>query len=75
MARGVTVWITGLPAAGKTTLATAVQARLAAGARPALHERARVASAEVWVATPAAECARRDPKGLYRRAAAGELTV
>ena len=135
MAPGITVWITGLPAAGKTTLALAVQARLAEGARPAivldgddlrgglsrdldhsragrrenvrraaeaaaliagqgaivvvslvapyradrdaarrLHERARIAFAEVWVATPAAECARRDPKGLYRRAAAGELT-
>lgn len=29
---------------------------------------------EVHVATPAAECMRRDPKGLYRRAAAGELS-
>ncbi len=135
MAPGITVWITGLPAAGKTTLALAVQARLAESARPAivldgddlrgglspiwttrapagartsagsaevaaliagqsaivlvslvapyradrdaarrLHERAQIAFAEVWVATPVAECARRDPKGLYRRAAAGELT-
>lgn len=29
---------------------------------------------EVHVATPLAECARRDVKGLYARAAAGELT-
>jgi adenylylsulfate kinase len=29
---------------------------------------------EVYVATPLAECARRDVKGLYARAAAGELT-
>jgi bifunctional enzyme CysN/CysC len=29
--------------------------------------------AEVWVKTPAEVCAKRDPKGLYRKAAAGEL--
>jgi bifunctional enzyme CysN/CysC len=29
--------------------------------------------AEVWVKTPAELCAERDPKGLYRKAAAGEL--
>jgi len=29
--------------------------------------------AEVWVKTPAEVCAERDPKGLYRKAAAGEL--
>ncbi|SDQ32793.1 adenylyl-sulfate kinase [Actinopolyspora saharensis] len=29
---------------------------------------------EVHVATPATECMRRDPKGLYRRAASGELS-
>jgi bifunctional enzyme CysN/CysC len=28
---------------------------------------------EVWVKTPAELCAERDPKGLYRKAAAGEL--
>jgi bifunctional enzyme CysN/CysC len=28
---------------------------------------------EVWVKTPAALCAERDPKGLYKKAAAGEL--
>jgi bifunctional enzyme CysN/CysC len=27
----------------------------------------------VWVKTPAEVCAERDPKGLYKRAAAGEL--
>lgn len=30
---------------------------------------------EVHVATPLAECARRDPKGLYAKAAAGEITA
>jgi bifunctional enzyme CysN/CysC len=29
--------------------------------------------AEVWVKTPAEVCAKRDPKGLYEKAAAGEL--
>ena len=29
---------------------------------------------EVHVATPVGECARRDPKGLYARAFAGEIT-
>jgi bifunctional enzyme CysN/CysC len=29
--------------------------------------------AEVWVKTPAEVCAKRDPKGLYKKAAAGEL--
>ena len=29
--------------------------------------------AEVWVKTPAAVCAKRDPKGLYKKAAAGDL--
>jgi bifunctional enzyme CysN/CysC len=29
--------------------------------------------AEVWVKTPASVCANRDPKGLYKKAAAGEL--
>ena len=28
---------------------------------------------EVWVSTGLAECERRDPKGLYARARAGEL--
>lgn len=29
--------------------------------------------AEVWVKTPAAVCAKRDPKGLYKKAASGDL--
>ena len=29
--------------------------------------------AEVWVKTPAEMCAERDPKGLYKKAASGEL--
>lgn len=39
------------------------------------HHRSRdTAFVEVYVATPVTECARRDPKGLYARAYAGELT-
>ena len=35
---------------------------------------AGVRFAEVWVATPLAECEARDPKGLYAKARAGEIT-
>jgi adenylylsulfate kinase len=38
------------------------------------HRRRGTDFLEVYVATPMAECARRDPKGLYARAFAGELT-
>jgi bifunctional enzyme CysN/CysC len=31
------------------------------------------AFAEVWVKTPAEVCSARDPKGLYKKAASGEL--
>ena len=121
------VWITGLPSAGKSTLARALHARLADAGRAAVlldgdvvrpilgarghdaaarddfyarlaalaghlaqqgvivivaataHRRAyRVAAreraprfVEVFVATPLAECERRDPKGLYAKARAG----
>lgn len=132
---GATVWMTGLPASGKSTIATALEARLLAMGRPALrldgdnlrhglnsdlgfsaadraenvrrtahaavllaeagtvavvslvspyardrdaaralHEAAGLTFVEVWVDTPLAECERRDPKGLYARARAGEIT-
>jgi adenylyl-sulfate kinase len=132
---GATVWLTGLPASGKSTVAAAVEARLLAAGRPAylldgdnlrhglngdlgfsaedraenvrrtaevaalladagvvalaalvspyradrdaaraVHERRGLAFLEVWVSTSLAECERRDPKGLYARARAGELT-
>jgi adenylyl-sulfate kinase len=126
------IWITGLPAAGKTTLAHHIQAALRGRTIPvvlldgddlrrtvnadlgyteaARHENvrrigeiARVLLAqsftvvvacispfraqretlrasfapgrfvEVFVDTPLAVCRQRDPKGLYRRAAAGKL--
>jgi len=132
--RGATIWMTGLPASGKSTLAVEVEALLVGAGRPALrldgdnlrhglngdlgfsasdraenvrrtahaaallaeagvvalvalvspyagdraaaraiHETAGVPFLEVWVSTPLAECERRDPKGLYARARAGEL--
>lgn len=132
--RGATIWFTGLPASGKSTIAAAVEARLvrdgrsayrldgdnlrhgvcgdlgfshhdreenvrrcgevarlfadagtvaivsvvspfAAGraAARALHERDGLRFVEVFVNTPVEECMRRDPKGLYARAAAGTL--
>lgn len=38
-----------------------------------LHERDGLAFIEVFVNTPLEECTRRDPKGLYERARAGDL--
>ena len=38
------------------------------------HEAAGLRFLEVWVATPLEECERRDPKGMYARARAGELS-
>jgi bifunctional enzyme CysN/CysC len=132
---GATIWFTGLPASGKSTLAVALEQRLVASGRPAyvldgdnlrhglngdlgfseadraenmrrtahaarlladagvvalvslvsplaaerrrareLHEEAGLPFFEVWVSTPVEVCERRDPKGLYKRARAGELT-
>jgi bifunctional enzyme CysN/CysC len=39
----------------------------------AAHDAAGLAFIEVFVDTPIEECERRDPKGLYRRARAGEI--
>ena len=38
-----------------------------------IHERAGLGFFEVFVNTPLSVCERRDPKGLYRRARAGEI--
>lgn len=131
---GATVWLTGLPAAGKSTVAAALEARLIDSGRSAyrldgdnlrhgicadlgfshedrdanvqrvgelarlfadsgtiavvslvspyaagrdrvraLHEDDGLAFIEVFVDTPSSECERRDPKGLYAKAQAGEL--
>ncbi len=132
--KGATIWFTGLPASGKSTVAVEVEALLVGAGRPALrldgdnlrhglngdlgfspedraenvrrtahaaallaeagvvaltalvspdradrataraiHEAAGVPFFEVWVSTGLAECERRDPKGLYAKARAGEL--
>jgi bifunctional enzyme CysN/CysC len=132
---GATVWLTGLPSSGKSTVAAALESALVERGRPAYlldgdnlrhglnsdlgfspsdraenvrrtgevarlladagliaiaslvspyaADRAAVRAAhvsdgltflEVFVNTPLEECERRDPKGLYARARAGELT-
>jgi adenylyl-sulfate kinase len=133
-ARGATVWITGLPSSGKSTLGAAVEERLVEQGRGAYlldgdnlrcgicgdlgfdradreanvqrvgelarlfadsgavavvalvspyehtrqqvrqrHVRDNLPFFEVFLDTPVAVCAKRDPKGLYARALAGEL--
>ena len=131
---GATVWFTGLPSSGKSTVAAAVEARLLAEGRPAyvldgdnlrhglngnlgfspedraenvrrtaevaalmadagvvalaslvspfradravaraVHESRGLVFLEVWVSTPLEECEKRDTKGLYAKARAGEI--
>jgi bifunctional enzyme CysN/CysC len=131
---GATVWLTGLPASGKSTIAVALERRLVEAGRAAylldgdnirhglsddlsfrpgdraenirrvgqvarlfadagvvavvslisplaadrevprrLHEAAGLPFLEVFVDTDVDECARRDPKGLYEKARAGEI--
>ncbi len=133
--KGATVWLTGLPAAGKTSIAQVVAHRLRGEGRPVLwldgdelrrglsrdlgfsavdraenvrragevaclvadagvvavvslispyaadraavrsrHEELGVHFTEVWVSTSAEVCERRDPKGLWGRARAGEIS-
>ncbi|HEX8084028.1 MAG TPA: adenylyl-sulfate kinase [Solirubrobacteraceae bacterium] len=132
--RGATLWFTGLPSSGKSTIAAALEERLVAAGIPAyrldgdnlrhglnadlgfsaedraenvrrtahvaqlladsgvvaipslvspykadrelarqVHEDAGIDFLEVFVDTPLEECERRDPKGLYARARAGEI--
>ncbi len=133
-AHGATVWLRGLPASGKSTIAVALERALVESGQPAylldgdniryglsddlgfapgdraehirrvahvarlladagtvavvslvsptaadradaraLHVAAELPFVEVHVDTSADECARRDPKGLYARARAGEI--
>jgi len=48
--------------------------RAARDAVRALHEEDGLPFVEVWVSTSPEECARRDPKGLWAKAASGELS-
>jgi bifunctional enzyme CysN/CysC len=133
--RGVTVWLTGLSASGKSTVAVEIERRLVAAGRPAYlldgdnirhglnadlgfgaadraenvrrvgevarlfadagvvavvslispyradrdrvraaHETAGLPFVEVFVDTPIEICEARDPKGMYAKARAGEIT-
>jgi bifunctional enzyme CysN/CysC len=133
-AKGTTLWFTGLPASGKSTIAAALEARLVEAGIPAyrldgdnlrhglnenlgfspedraenvrrtahaarlladsgvvalvslvspyaadreaargVHGEQQIEFLEVFVDTPLEECERRDPKGLYARARAGEI--
>ena len=132
--KGTTLWFTGLPASGKSTIAAALEARLVEAGIPAyrldgdnlrhglnenlgfspqdraenvrrtahaarlladsgvvalvslvspyaadrdaartIHAELEIDFLEVFVDTPIEECERRDPKGLYARARAGEI--
>ncbi|ONI71096.1 adenylyl-sulfate kinase [Actinosynnema sp. ALI-1.44] len=132
---GCTVWLTGLSASGKSTIAVELERRLVASGRPAYlldgdnlrhglnadlgfsaadraenvrrvgqvarlfadagvvavvslispyradrdqaraaHEQAGLPFVEVFVDTPLAVCEARDPKGMYAKARAGEIT-
>jgi bifunctional enzyme CysN/CysC len=132
--RGATIWFTGLPASGKSTIAAALEERLVVDGRSAYrldgdnlrhglnenlgfsaedraenvrrtahaarlladagtvavvslvspyaadrelarqaHEAAGLEFIEIFVDTPLDECERRDPKGLYAKAHAGEI--
>ncbi|WP_158890493.1 adenylyl-sulfate kinase [Amycolatopsis anabasis] len=133
--RGLTIWLTGLSASGKSTVAVELERRLVAAGRPAYlldgdnlrhglnadlgfsaadraenvrrvgevarlfadagvvavvslispyradrdrvraaHERAGLSFVEVFVDTPIELCEQRDPKGMYAKARAGEIT-
>jgi adenylylsulfate kinase-like enzyme len=95
------VWLTGLPASGKSAIARELLRLLhARGLEPAVlesdvlrtqltpHARydegerdlfyaalVELGFAEVFVVTPAAVCAARDPKGLYRAAREGRAAM
>ena len=68
--RGVVLWFTGLSGSGKSTVAGALEEALhKLGVSTYLLD----GFIEVFVDTPLATCEARDPKGLYKKARAGEL--
>src|SRR5919112_1570767 len=79
--RGVTVWLTGLSAAGKSTIAVILERMLIERGRLAYRlDRDAVRSllapgefVEVYVKVSVEAAERRDPKGLYKKARAGEI--
>jgi adenylylsulfate kinase-like enzyme len=73
---GATVLLTGLPASGKSTIALLSLISPLAQPRAHLrtvHDHADLPFVEVFVDTAVDECERRDPKGLYARARAGQI--
>src|SRR6266581_447310 len=70
--RGCVIWMTGLPSAGKSTIAeTLAPALRARGERVELLDGDVVL--EVYISTPLDVCEDRDVKGLYARARSGAL--
>ncbi len=59
---GLTIWFTGFSASGKSTLAVALESLFRKGD-----------FIEVYVNCPLSVCEQRDPKGIYRKARAGEI--
>ncbi|MCA9277754.1 MAG: adenylyl-sulfate kinase [Phycisphaeraceae bacterium] len=60
--------------AGTITLTSFISPYIAdRDAARALHDEARLPFIEVFVDTPIEECEKRDPKGLYKKARAGEI--
>jgi adenylylsulfate kinase-like enzyme len=79
---GSVLWLTGLSGAGKSTVAAKLAkhgvAVLVAAISPYRQARDQVRTwvdqfVEVHVAAPLPICARRDPKGLYAKALAGDI--
>ena len=66
--------LVGLPDAGVVALVSLVSPfRADRAAARAVSEARELPFLEVWISTPLEECERRDPKGLYARARAGEI--
>jgi adenylylsulfate kinase len=78
---GVTIWLTGLSGADKSTIATTLAERLAsAGSRIEVLDGNEVRHnngdfLEIFVNAPLGTCIERDTKGRYRAALAGVITA
>ncbi|THG99927.1 hypothetical protein EW026_g2501 [Hermanssonia centrifuga] len=82
--KGVTVWFTGLSASGKVSKLFADASCICATAfispyradralARELHEQAGLGFVEVFIDAPLHVVEQRDPKGLYKKARAGEI--
>lgn len=76
---GATIWLTGLPSAGKSTnevkvsVAVVLPYNEARNAVRVHHDAQNTSFFEVRVAAPVAVCAERDVKGLYAKQRMGHL--